>query len=191
MTRAEWRGGRIFEIERDRLGDLFARELGEQRQREIDAGGHAAAGHEVVVAHDPRLNRNCAEGLEQVVRRPMGGRALSLQQSGGAEHERAGADRSDEPRPVRLPPHEGDRRLVGHQGVDPNAAGDAQDVKLRAVLEGRIGRKHEAGRRGHGLQSLGDEPHARSGPARKHFVGSGQVELLDVRKRQQADLQRS
>jgi hypothetical protein len=64
-----------------------------------------------------RMDRDRAETLEQIVRRPMGGRALSPQKSGGAEYKRADADRSDEPRPVRLALDERDRGLVGHQGV--------------------------------------------------------------------------
>ena len=126
--------------------DLSACDFRDQRQREIDACGHAAAGHEIAVADDPRLNGNRAESCEQIVRRPMGGRAFSLEQSRSAEHERSGAHRSDEPRPLRLPLHEVDRRLVGHQRVDPCPAGHAKDVELRTIVERRVGLEDEPGR---------------------------------------------
>ena len=126
--------------------DLSACDFRDQRQREIDACGHAAAGHEIAVADDPRLNGNRAESLEQIVRRPMGGRALSLEQSRSAEHEGAGAHRSDEPRPFRLLSHKGDRRLVGHQRVHAAAAGHGKDVELRTVVERRVGLEDEPGR---------------------------------------------
>jgi hypothetical protein len=70
----EGRRGRVFEIERDRLGDRL-------RQREIDSRGHAAASHQVAVAHDPRMDRDRAKAREQVVRRPMGSRALAPKQA--------------------------------------------------------------------------------------------------------------
>ena len=87
---AEWRRRRIFEIELDRLRDLLAGELGDQRQREIDARGHAAAGHEIAVAHDARMDRDRAENSRADGATPNGWSRVFPEQSGGAKHQSAG-----------------------------------------------------------------------------------------------------
>ena len=81
----------VLEAELDRLRDLVARDLGQQRESEVDAGGDAAAREAVAVAHHPLGHRNGAERLQQVARGPVAGRLIALQQARGAQHQRAGA----------------------------------------------------------------------------------------------------
>ena len=136
------------------------------------------------------MNGLRAERLEQMVRGPVRRRLLSPQEPRRAEHERAGADGGDKPRCFRLTAHEGDRRLVVHERVDPRAAWNAQNVEQGRLVERQIGREDEAGRRDHRLEGLRDQPHARAGPGRKNLVRPGQVELLDIWKDQKAELER-
>src|SRR5205823_6703422 len=58
-----------------------------------DAGRDAAPGHNIAVAYDSAGIRYGAEGGEQLAPGPMAGGALAAQQSGGAEHQRAGTHR--------------------------------------------------------------------------------------------------
>jgi hypothetical protein len=97
-------------------------------EREIDPGSHAAAVHELAAANDahgpgPRRDSRADRAT------PNGWSRASPQKCGGAEYKRAGADRSDEPRPVRLALDERDRGLVGHQ----DAADDLVDDLVLAT----------------------------------------------------------
>ena len=76
----------------------------------------------------------------------MSGRALPAQKPGRAQHEGAGANGSDEARPLRLRADEGERRVVLHERVDPRSAREAEDVELRTVGERYIRLEHETGR---------------------------------------------
>ena len=92
----------VFDLQLDLAGHLLAFEDGRDRQREIDAGGDARAGDDVAVHDDALADRNGAERLEMLDRGPMAGRALALEQTRGAQHQRAGADRRDVFRARRL-----------------------------------------------------------------------------------------
>ncbi len=91
----ERRRRRVFDAELDRLCRLLARDLGGNREGEIDPRRDAAAGDEFAVAHDPAIVRNGAEQRQHVPPGPMTGGTLALEQARRAENQRAGADRGD------------------------------------------------------------------------------------------------
>ena len=108
----ERRRRRIFDLQLNRLRRLRAGEFRHHGQREIDAGGDAAAGEQVAVAHHASGGRGRAERGEQIARAPVRRGAPTAQQAGGAEHQRTGAHRADVARLRRLldaasrgPPH--------------------------------------------------------------------------------------
>ncbi len=55
----ERRGRGVFQIKLDRLCGVFAVQFGDQRQREIDAGGDAAAADYVAVARRRKADARC------------------------------------------------------------------------------------------------------------------------------------
>ena len=112
-----------------------AGQFGDHGQSEIDAGGDAACGKQVAVAHHAALGRYRTECGEHVVRIPMRRGVLPAQQASGAEHQRAGADRADVVRLLRLPSQPVQDLGVLHQRVDARTAGHADDVELRAVAQ--------------------------------------------------------
>ncbi len=67
----------------DRLGGVFAVQFGDQRQREIDAGGNAAAADHVAVALNACSAGDGAEQRQAVAHRPVAGGAFARQQAGG------------------------------------------------------------------------------------------------------------
>ena len=90
----ESNGGRrvIFERELDQPGMRLAADRGGEREREVDAGGDAAAGDAVAVEDDALGDRLGAEQGEMLAPGPVAGGAIAAEQPGGAEDQRAGAD---------------------------------------------------------------------------------------------------
>ena len=77
----------VFHRELHRLRMILARDLGADRERHVDAGGDAAAGEEVAIAHDAPGVRECAKEPQQLTKRPLTGRAPPLEEPGGAEQQ--------------------------------------------------------------------------------------------------------
>ena len=96
----ERRLGGVFQVQLDGLRDVGPCEFGDQRQGEVDPRRHAGSRDDALVAHDARLDRNGAEGGEEIERSPMRRRAFSPQQPGGAEGQRSGADGGSESAPL-------------------------------------------------------------------------------------------
>jgi len=90
-------------------------DFGEHREGKVDPGGHAAAREDVPVTDDPAIIGNSAELTEKAAPCPVSGGALTLQQSGGPEDQRSGADGRDVLRAERKaadPAHKG--LIQGH-----------------------------------------------------------------------------
>lgn len=79
--------------------------VGDESQRQVDPGGDAGVGV-----------------VEETALRPVGGRAPSVQQSGGGEHERTGTDRGDAARIGGEPPYLGKQLAVGDHCVHVGSA---------------------------------------------------------------------
>ena len=96
----EGRVGVVLDAELDRLGDLRPDLAGDQVQGHVDPGGDPGGGDDLAVLDEAAADGVGAVGAQLVELEPVRGRALSLQQPGGAEQQRAGADRG---RPLRRP----------------------------------------------------------------------------------------
>ena len=180
----------IFEPELDRLRGRPVDHDRHQRQREIDAGGNAAAGDAVAVDADPRLGRYRAEGFEKIHRRPVRRRAIAPEQAGRAQHQRSRADRGDVFCAHRLPAQEVQHLRVIDHVVGAGAAGHADHVQLRAIRKGDGGRQRQHGVGRHRLDPFPDQMHLGAGHAGKHLHGTGEIELRHLRKYHETDLKR-
>jgi hypothetical protein len=181
---------RVFQVKLDRLGRRLVGQFGSEREAEIDARGHAAAGDQVAVAHHAPLRRDRPEGGEQIVRRPVRSGPLAPQEPGRAEHQGAGADGGEIALPLRLAAQEAEGLGILHQRVHSAAARHADHVERRAFGEVDRRRQHQAGGGRDRLRGLRHEMDAGARHHCQHLVGTGQVELLHPGKDEEADLDR-
>ena len=186
-SRIERRCRRVFDLQLDCLGDLRPGEFGDHGQREIDAGSDAAAGEQVAVAHHPADGGSRAECGEQIAGAPVRRRSPAAQQAGGAQYQRAAADRADVARVLRLPSQPVEDFGILHQRVDARPAGHAHDIERRAVAQRGIGQQTQAGIRLDRFQRLPQQQHLGVGQPREHLEGARQVELSHAREQQQTD----
>ena len=113
-------------------------------------------------------------------------RALTAQQSRGAQHQGSRAYGGDVARPCRLAAHEGKRFLIVQQRVHARAARYADEVELRAFGEGR-GRQYLHAAAGlDGLQRLPDEMDFRLRELGEDLVRTGHIELGEIREKKKA-----
>ena len=136
--------GVVLDAQLDGLGDLGADLLADQVQGHVDPGGDAGGGDDLAVLDEAAADRVGAEVAQRLEVEPVAGDALALEQAGGAEHERAGADRG---RPLGLAvdlAQPGEHGLVLHQGAVADAAGDEDDVGRGDVRDGAVGANAEA-----------------------------------------------
>ena len=84
--------------QRERAGDLHRHRMAEvvfdQRERELDAGGHAGRGPDRAVVHVDALALHAhlrPQRLQLVAAAPVRGGLAAVEQAGGREHERAAA----------------------------------------------------------------------------------------------------
>ena len=111
-----------------------------------------------------------------------------LQQSGRPQHQRARADARHVLGLQPLPAHEGDHFGVVHQIDLTAAAGHANDVERRAGLERHVRQQRQAGIAHDRLDALPENMHFGIRHARQHLQRPGHVELRDLGKQQQADM---
>jgi len=72
--------------------------VGDQREGQVDAGGHAGGGPDVAVLDEDGvgIHRDLGEvGLQLTAIGPVSGRATTLEQACGREQKGAGTDRRD------------------------------------------------------------------------------------------------
>jgi hypothetical protein len=112
MAAGKWRVVVVFDRQLDRLRDRIAFHPRDQRQREIEPRGYAAAGHDIAILDDTGLFVAGAHEREQMRIAPVRRRAFTLEQPCAAEQERAGADARHQLRASGLTRNEVDRRSV-------------------------------------------------------------------------------
>ncbi len=123
--------------------DVPAEVLLDQREGEIDPGGHSGRGGDVPVPYEDRLRSHLGvreAAREGVAVRPMGGGSTPGQQAGLGQQKRAGADGHDPLRPGRQFPDPADHRRVGRGG--PRSAGHHQ--RVRGLGAGQVGVRQQA-----------------------------------------------
>ena len=117
---------------------------------------------------------------------PVGGRPLALEQAGGAQQQRAGADRG---RPLGRSldlAQPGEHGLVLEQRVAAAPAGDEHDVGLAGLVEGVVDGQAEAAFGADLARAQTDEVDLPAGHAAEHLVGTDGVlggELLEEEDR--------
>jgi hypothetical protein len=157
--------------------------LFDERQRQVDAGGHPGRGPDRAVAHEDRIgldpDRGEASG-KLGADRPMGRRPSAVQHTGRSEQERAGADRGDAPGPRRTLAQPIDQLRVRGRRFHARAAGDHQRIQSRADARERIRCEFEPGRC---CNALAAARHDSDGigrrPARRDDMIVGRGEDLD------------
>ena len=105
--------------------------LGDEREREVDAGGDSRGRPHVAVVDVDGVGIDGDTGVgvvEQVALGPVGRRASSLEQPRGGEHERTGAHRGDPARVCGQPSYLVEKLRVGDGRVHVGPAGDHQRV---------------------------------------------------------------
>ena len=186
----EWRGRGVFQPQLQRLCIGVTGDFGDQSKGKIDAGGNAAAGKDVAIAHDTGGIGDGAEFGQQVTPLPMARGALAAQQSGGAKDERASADRGDIARAER---QAADMRQIF--GVERRfgggeAAGYTQDI---AAFDGgqRGGAAEHHAAFGLDFTALrrGNDGHG-PGKAGKKLEWPGKIELRQLRIQRKNDGER-
>ncbi len=149
--------------------------LGDEVERHVDPGGDARRGDHLAV-----LDVAAADGVGAVLAQrlqgePVPGRALALEQAGGAEHQRARADRG---RPFRRPvdpaePAE-DLLVLEHRPI-ADAAGDEDDVGLLDFGDRAVGDQAEPAFGTDLALLLGDELDVPFRDVAHDFVGPDRV----------------
>src|SRR5262245_14922507 len=166
----ERRLGLVLETELDQLGGVLAHEPCGKVEATVDAGGDAGGGEELAVLDPPGLHGLGAEELEDVGEGPVRRGRASVEEAGGRQDQRPGADRHDD--------------LGGGAGV-----GDVVDERLVAAgAQGRFagsGHDDAVGRRDLVERVAGDEADDRvrldrvAGLSDDHHVERG----VDARQR--------
>ena len=159
-----------------------------QGQGHVDAGGDPRGGDDLAVLDHPRVDGLGAVRAERLAIDPVAGGALALEEAGGAEHQRAGADR-------RRP----GRGLVrGAQPVEHLVVAEQRPVALATRhehdrgREGQRGRADAGGARVGALRAglLGDEAQVRVRKAREDLVGADGVQRRELVEDQDRDSHR-
>ena len=112
-------------------GGLVSVVVGDESEREVDAGGDAGGGPHVAVVHvdGVGVDGDVDVGVvEQSAFRPVGGGPSSVQQAGRGEHEGAGADRGHAACAGGEPPDMGEQLGVRDGRVHVGATGHHQRV---------------------------------------------------------------
>src|SRR5919106_830408 len=104
--------GVVLDPQLDRLGDLGAGLAADQVEGHVEAGGDAGGGDRLAVLDEAAADRVGPELPQALEEEPVRGCPLALQQAGGAEDQRAGADRGRPLGPLVDSPQPGERRLV-------------------------------------------------------------------------------
>ncbi len=186
-SRIERRCRRVFDLQLNCLRDLWAGEFRHHGQREIDAGGDTTAGEQVAIAHHAAIGGRRAECGEQIAGAPVRCCSLAAQQTGGAQYQRAGADRADVARARGLLAQPVEDFGILHQRIDAWAAGHTDDVERRAVAQRGVGQQTQAGIRLDRFQRLRQQQHLGIGHPREHLERAGEVELRHAREQQQSN----
>ena len=124
------------ELLRGTLGDRLAEILGDQRQREIDAGGDAGRGPDRAVADENAvgLDADAGDRRGRTRRRgPMRGRAPAVEQPGRSKDEGARADARDPPRSARGGADIG--QCLGAAGRLARAPAAGDDQRIERIVE--------------------------------------------------------
>lgn len=170
---------------------LLSGDRGDQGQPEINAGRDAAAGHAIAIEHHPLSDRNGAEALKITMARPMGRRAIALEQACRAKHQRAGAD-ARHPCCIRSRAAQpGERRFILHRVGHAEAARHAKDIGPHSRLERGTGQQWEASVGRHRIQRFCDQLQSCIRQARQDLRGAGQVKLCHLGEEEERDLHRS
>jgi hypothetical protein len=146
------------EMLRRALGDRLAEILGDERQREIDAGGDAGRGPHIAVADKDAVgfDTDLRIGARQFAgARPMGGGAAPVEQPGGGENKGAGADAGDAPGAERGSADKG--QCLGACGCLPAAAATSDDQRVERTLGKCVGDQRAAGRAGNRARPARDD----------------------------------
>jgi hypothetical protein len=104
--------GVVLDDELQRPGLVLARLAGRQGQGHVDPGRDAAGSDDLALDHHALGDRLSAEVAQVVANGPVAGRALALQDSGGAEQHRPRTDRGRPPRRLVCAAHPLHRRGV-------------------------------------------------------------------------------
>jgi hypothetical protein len=189
MTRVERRLRIIFDTQLYRLGDPGVGEFANDRQREIDPRGDAAGGNDVPVPDHAPLFMRGTDQRQQVGVGPVCCRAAALEHTGGAEDEGAGADRGHVACTRGRLPDERDRFRIRHGLQDAGAAGHANQMERRTGLEGRGRHEPEPTIARHRIERFRDDMRLRAGQTAEHLQRPGEVELGQIRKDHEPDIE--
>jgi hypothetical protein len=167
----------------------------EQRQREIDPRRHPRRGERGAVPDEDRVGLHGDLGVtpaQHVGVAPVGGGAAAVEQPGGREDERSGADRADPARSARQSLDGIAQRRVDRMGREDVPAHHQQRVETQPRIGGvGIGRdRHAGGRRDRAAAHRAQRQHVPAAhPVRlaEHLAGPGDVEQLHAVEHHDAD----
>src|SRR4029450_5340019 len=180
----------IFDAELYGPGGCLAGDFGGGREGKIDARADASRRDHVAVLNDPGLFVCRPDEREQIDKGPMRRCPPSLEQSGDAQDDRAGADRGDVLRGARLLADElygvAIAERVDHPQVSP---GHANQVERRTVGEGV--RRHEAHAAvtRYGRRRFRDDVGRGLGNAREHLQRPGEIKQRQIGEDDEADVE--
>jgi hypothetical protein len=115
-------------------------------QAQVDSGGHPGRGEDVTVIDVEPIGPDVDRGIHPLQARaflPVGGGRAAVEQSGGGEGERPGADRH-QPRPARVSEPERLKHRRGDQRIGDKIAGDDDRRGVRNRLKPAVRRNGEA-----------------------------------------------
>ena len=154
----------------NRRGGTVSVVVGDEGQREVDAGGDAGRGPHVAVADVDGVGVDgdtLVAVLEEPARVPVSGRPTTLQQAGGGEDEGAGADRGDATCIGGEPTHVMKQLLIQDRGVHARTAGHDQRVDGADDVADGTGGKLQATAGHHRTATSGDDLACRTPPTRR------------------------
>lgn len=161
-------------------GDILARNVADDAQCHVDAGGHAAGGVELFVDHHPVVGRDGTETRQQIPRLPMRPRLAPGEKTRGGEQERTGTNAEDISGGGRLIAGKTHPIRIHHDGVDSGAPGHDKKVRQPRRVAGDRRKDGQATVSAHRIQRVADQFDPPARHARQHLEGAGEIELHHV-----------
>src|SRR5215472_11456405 len=190
MPAAERRRRIVLDPELNGLCGLLACDLRDHAQAKIDTRRHSARRDNVAILDDPRLLVCRPDRRQEFREGPVRSRPAPAQYPRGAEYEGAGTHRRDVFRLACLAADELDRLLIADGGDDAEpSAGHADQIERRAVGKGVRRYEAEPAVARYRFARFGDDVDSRLRKQRQHLQRSGEIELRQIRKNDESDLE--